>query len=78
MFSYVDFDTQRLIITDEFLLDGVTNTTADIAKVIREKEKDWGYGAKITRCADNNLQIINDMSLMYGINMYATKKDNLH
>jgi hypothetical protein len=80
LFSYVDFDEQLICIVDEFLLDGITNTTNDIQKVIHSKEEsNWGYlKNKSNRYADNNLQIINDMAITYGLPMIATKKDNLH
>lgn len=79
LLAYVDFDAGKIIIEDEMELDGIHNTTADIARLIKEKEnKLWGYRTDINRFCDNNLQIINDMSVSHELYMIATKKDNLH
>jgi phage terminase large subunit len=80
LFSYVDYRNNRLVIENELWMDGIHNTTDEIQAKIKEIEKDTfpiKHG-EILRFCDNNLQIINDMNLMYQINMIATKKDNLH
>jgi len=79
LFSYVDFERKILVIEDELLAHDSTATTFDIAKLIIKKEEDnWGDSRKkALRYADNNLQIINDMSLSYNLHMTATNKDNL-
>jgi hypothetical protein len=76
LFAYINFDQQVLVIEDEMFLDGVHFTTEDIARDIRAKEmENWGHNDhSIQRCCDNNLQIINDMCVTYGLPMYATAK----
>lgn len=80
LFGYINYDTQQLIIEEEMLYHDSTSTTYDIAKKIIKAEQDtWGEDqrSKILRYADNNLQIINDMSLNFNLAMLATNKDNL-
>jgi hypothetical protein len=79
LFGFIDYHKQVLVILNEMFLDGIHNTTEDIARFIIQVENDtWGYSSnKIPRYCDNNLQIINDMTLSYNLNMIGTKKDNL-
>ena len=80
LFAYINYDTQQLIIEEEMMYHDSTSTTYDIAKKIIEKEMScWGTDlrSKVQRFADNNLQIINDMSLNFNLHMIATSKDNL-
>ena len=79
LFAYVDFEKQCLVIEDELLAHDSSATTYDIAKQIIIKEEDnWGQlRGKAQRFADNNLQIINDMSLSHNLHMAPTNKDNL-
>ena len=80
LFAYINFETQQLIIEEELLYHDSTSTTYDIAKKIIKAEQDtWTdeRRSKIQRFADNNLQIINDMSLNFNLYMIPTSKDNL-
>lgn len=80
LFGYINYDTQQLIIEEEMLYHDSTSTTYDIAKkIIAAEISTWGeeLRQKIQRYADNNLQIINDMSLNFNLHMMATNKDNL-
>jgi len=80
LFAYVDYDSQVLVIEDEMFLDGIHNTTEDIAHEIKKISKElWGdfSNTNVQRYCDNNLQLVNDLSITYGINMIATKKDGL-
>lgn len=80
LLAYVNYDTQQLVIEQEMLYNDSTCTTYDIAKkIIEAEQKTWGEEkrSKIQRYADNNLQIINDMSIGHNLFMMATSKDNL-
>ena len=80
LFGYINYDTQQLVIEEEMLYHDSTSTTYDIAKkIIAAEQITWGeeLRQKIQRYADNNLQIINDMSLNFNLQMMATNKDNL-
>lgn len=76
LFAYVNFDQQVLVIEDEMFIDGVNFTTQDIARDIQRIEDElWGHNdSSIQRVCDNNLQIINDMCVLYNLSMYKTAK----
>lgn len=80
LFAYYDFKAQKLVVEDEFVVNGKECTTENIAKNIVIKEKSnftdpfTGEVAKSHRYSDNNLQVINDLQRTYGIPFVATEK----
>ena len=79
LFGHYNFLSAKIVIEDEILLAGYNHTTENIRDAIREKEIElWGEDKKIIRYCDNNLQLINDLSLTYGLDFMPTAKDNLH
>lgn len=82
LFGYYDFDRAKLVIEDEFAIQGYKVTTKNIAAQTRLKEEAHGYGKDYTvhlRIADNdNLILIQDLGTDYGLHFAPTTKDSLH
>lgn len=80
LFAYYDFKAGKLIVEDEYVVNGKNCTTDNLAKNIVAKEKKnfsdpfTGEVAKSSRYSDNNLQVINDLQVTYGITFAATEK----
>lgn len=83
LFAYFDFKANKLIIEDEFVINGQKFTTDVLASNIREKEA-FNFTDKITgeqkepykRVSDNNLLLIQDLYRLHGIIFQPTKKDD--
>ncbi len=67
-------------IEDEATFKGKSFTTANLAASIKKTEEElWGLKKPFLRVADNNnLILLNDLSIDYGINFIPTAKDNKH
>ena len=81
LFGYYDFEKATLCILDEFISNGLEQTTESIASAIKLKESiNFKQGSSIKyptkRIMDNALQMINDFRKIHGLNFIATKKDN--
>lgn len=81
LFAYYDFRNAKLIIEDEFVINGPEMTTKVIADGIKAKEaRLWknpftGELQKpYLRVSDNNLQLIADMSMEHGVHFVPTEK----
>lgn len=80
LFGYYDFITGKLIIEDEATFKGKSFTTANLAATIKKKEESmWGLKKPYLRVADNNnIILLNDLNLDYGVSFMPTAKDNKH
>jgi hypothetical protein len=80
LYAYYDFITGKIIIEDEATFKGKTFTTANLASSIKKTEETlWGLKKPYLRIADNNnLILLNDLSIDYGISFIPTAKDNKH
>lgn len=83
LFSYFDFRNGKLIIEDEYCINGPQMTTDVLARDIKAKEvKLWqnAYGTgsikPYLRVSDNNLILINDLHRMHSLSFIPTAKDN--
>ena len=79
LFGYYDFQGAKLIIEDEYHINGPAMTTEILAANMRAKEVDlWGATKPYLRIADNNnLIIINDLNVTYHMPFMATNKEYL-
>jgi hypothetical protein len=83
VFGYYDYLEAKLVIQDEIVVDGMTNTEV-LAKMIQDKERelwtnpiDKSVDQPYLRVADNNNQILlRDLQVLHGITFIKTKKDN--
>lgn len=83
LFGYYDFLEAKLVIQDEIIVDGMTNTEI-LAEMIRNKEKelwsnpiDKSVDKPYLRVADNNnLILLNDLQKLHGLTFSKAKKDN--
>lgn len=82
LFGYYDFKNARLVILDELVMNGPEMTTDKLAIEIKHKEKLRFYDelsdeiqAPYLRVMDNDLKLINDLSVTHGISFIATEKD---
>lgn len=68
-YAYWDFKRAQLIVEDEWWTRGSLMTTELVANMILEKEKElWGNQKPDVRIADNNnLQMLQDLSLIYKV-----------
>ena len=82
LFSYYDYDKSKLIIKDEFVINGPELTTDKLNKEILFKEElNYIDSNKVVhkpyiRVMDNDLKLINDLSRFYGTSFIATEKHN--
>jgi hypothetical protein len=80
LFAWYDFRAGKLIVEDEYVVNGKNCTTANLAQNIVAKERKnfadpfTGEIPRPTRVSDNNLQVINDLQVTYGLNFLATEK----
>lgn len=79
LFAVYDFRRATLHIEDEYTINGPEMTTAKLAKAIADKEEAlWGKQKVNLRVADNNnLVIIQDMSVIHDLPFKATNKEKL-
>jgi hypothetical protein len=80
LFGHYNFKEARIYIEDEFVLRGQEVRTDNIAALIRSKETAlWGTKKPYRRIADNNnLILLQDLSLMHQTHFAPTNKDELH
>ena len=83
LFAYYDFRAGKLIIEDEFVLNGQKFTTQALAQGIREKESNLltdpltnEFKPPHVRVSDNNLIVINDLYHLHGLTFIPTRKDD--
>lgn len=83
LFAYYDFRARKLIIEDEFVINGQQFTTDALARAIREKESN-AFQDPFTgevrdpfkRVSDNNLILIQDLYRLHGLYFIPTRKDD--
>jgi hypothetical protein len=83
LFAYYDFFKAKLVICDELVLNGPDLLTPNLAKLVKEKEKE-NFTDPVTkevfkpkRVSDNNnLILLNDLNLLHSIQFLPTAKDN--
>lgn len=80
LYAYYDFLTGKIVIEDEATFRGRTFTTANLATSVKKTEETlWGLKKPFIRVSDNNnLILLNDLSIDYGISFVPTAKDNKH
>lgn len=80
IFGYYEFLKARLIIEDEYIINGPELTTLILKSGIRKKELDlWGeHPLFVRRISDNNNPLLlQDLSIMHGLHFSPTDKDKL-
>ncbi len=79
IFGYYDFRNAKLIIEDEFKMNGPTMNTELLVGAVKTKEKElWGETPPFRRISDNNnLHLLQDMSSIHNVHFLATNKDTL-
>jgi hypothetical protein len=79
LFGYYDFKRTTLFVEDEVVMNGPSMTTDLLAKAIRAKETElWGDRKVMCRIGDNNnLLLLQDLSLMHNLPIAPTAKDML-
>lgn len=84
LFAYYDFINSKVIIEDEVVLSGRKMLTDTLASMIKEKERTLFWN-KVTgempnphiRVSDNNnLILLNDLTIKHGLTFLPTAKDN--
>jgi len=83
LFAYFDFRKNKLIIEDEFVINGQRLTTQSLSEGIKQKEQKH-FSNPISgesrdpykRVSDNNLILINDLYRLHGLMFYPTRKDD--
>lgn len=83
LFAYYDFKAGKLIIEDEFVINGQKFTTTTLAEGIKFKEG-IHFTSQLTgellepykRVSDNNLILIQDLYRLHGLSFHPTKKDH--
>lgn len=77
LFGYYDFKKAKLIIESEFALSGIEVRTDHIAEQIQKIEAELGY-TDVSRYADNeNLILIQDLTMFHNTPVLSTSKDSL-
>lgn len=83
LFAYVDFKANKLIIEDEFVINGQKLNTNYLAEAIKQKEHKWFTTPNtleqikpFKRVSDNNLHVIADLHQLYGLDFIPTRKDD--
>jgi len=79
LFGYYDFKKASLIIEDEETISGPKMTSDVLSQLVFDKEEDlWQYQKPYRRISDNNeLILINDMSVTHSCHFIPTNKDEL-
>jgi hypothetical protein len=83
LFAYFDFRNDKVVIEDEFVINGQKFNTKTLAEGIKQKE-DEHFTHKISgefrppylRISDNNLILIKDLWDLHGIRFIPTRKDD--
>lgn len=83
LFGWYDFLAGKIIVEDEFVLNGQKFNTNTLAQGIKDKERvtfvDRITGEQITpfmRVSDTTLTVINDLSQIHGVRFLPTRKDD--
>jgi len=83
LFAYYDFLAKKLIIEDEYVLNGTKFTTKHLAENIKLKEAalftnllSGEFRPPYKRVSDNNLILIADLYHEHNLTFFATKKDD--
>lgn len=83
LFAYFDFRNDKIIIEDEYVINGQKMNTTVLADNIRKKEREifqdpYTGESKVPyiRVCDNNLIVISDMRQLHGLMFMPTRKDD--
>ena len=83
IWGYYDFKAAKIIIEDEFVMNGPKMTTDFLAKAIKQKETElYTFPGTIEvkkpymRVSDNSPQLINDLYQLHGITFSVVPKDD--
>lgn len=82
LFAYLDFNQAKLVIEDEYFVNGSSVTTQNIASTIKVKEDSlWvsplGIKTKVyLRVSDNEPILLNDLRALHGISFIPARKDD--
>jgi hypothetical protein len=78
LFGYYDFRQGVMVIEDEIVIKGRELTTSRLADLIHTKEELlWGFKPPYMRISDNNnLILLNELTVDYGLSVRPTAKDN--
>lgn len=83
LFGYWDFDNAVLVIEKEFVINGPSMTSRNLAENITKIEADlWtnrltgDFVPPKLRVSDNNLILLNDLQREFGLTFLATEKHN--
>lgn len=78
VFAFYDFLAGKIVIEDELVFKGKSFTTANLAREVKQKEEQlWGLKKPFLRIADNNnLILLNDLTIDYSLTFIPTAKDN--
>lgn len=76
LFGYYDFKKASLLIEDEFVMNGPDLTTLELQRTICGHEFQlWGEQKPYLRISDNNNPLLlQDLSILHGLNFMATDK----
>jgi phage terminase large subunit len=77
LFGFYDFMSATIVIQDELVFNRKV-LTDEIASAVQSKELElWGYKAPVLRVADNNnIILLNDLTVKHGLNFVPTMKDD--
>lgn len=83
LFAWWDFKSSKLIVEDEYVINGQRFNTQVLAEGIKSKES-IQFTNKLTgeqkvpylRVSDNNLMVINDLYQLHGLRFISTRKDD--
>lgn len=83
LFAWYDFKEAKIIVEDEFVINGHKFNTSSLAEGIKKKETEV-YTDSMTgeqkspymRVSDNNLILIKDLWELHGLRFFPTKKDD--
>lgn len=83
LFAYYDFLNNRVVVEDEFTIQGAEVTTDKIAKNVLEKERENWYDELsglprhiYLRVSDNDLRLIQDLIRLHDLSFIPTEKHN--
>lgn len=83
LFAYFDFRNNKIVIEDEFVINGQKFNTKTLAEGIKQKEDNTftdklsgEYKVPYLRVSDNNLIVIKDLWDLHGLRFIPTRKDD--
>jgi hypothetical protein len=78
IFAYWDFLKAKLIVLDEYVINGPELTTKVLQDAIKSKEASLGWEKLYLRISDNNNPLLlQDLSFLHGLHFTATDKGSL-